>query len=89
MSIEVPLEYAEVATLAVAAALENDDQAVRHLLLSLPTDQALAAAEAVVLAMAEMLRTTFTAETMARLAAEARRVAREAADQEAQEGNTP
>ncbi|NED31969.1 hypothetical protein [Streptomyces sp. SID8499] len=52
----VPADFLEVASLAVAAALQDDSDAVRLLLASLPPEQTAAACEGAVLAMAALLR---------------------------------
>lgn len=81
MSIRLPMEYVEVATLAVAAALEDDDAAVCQLLHSLPPNQTAAGAEAAILAMAEMVRKSLTPEEVDACADAARKIARQVAQE--------
>ena len=73
---EVPAEFTEVAALAVASALQDDDQAVRQLLHSLPPEHRAAACEGALLTMAEMLRYCLSPESVTNAINGARQAAR-------------
>ncbi|MGW5210021.1 hypothetical protein ACWEQO_02065 [Streptomyces sp. NPDC004051] len=71
--------YLRTAALVTAAALRDDDQAVRLLLATLPPDQAAAACQGAVLAMAELVREAITPEAVARAVRDAQQLAQTAA----------
>lgn len=77
-------EYLRTAALITAAALRDDETAVRLLLHSLPPEQAAAACEGSVLAMAGLVREAVTPEAVQN----AVRAAQDLAQQAATEGKT-
>ena len=82
---DVPARYLRTAALVTAAALRDDDQAVRLLLGTLPPDEIKAACEGAVLAMAGLLAEFLPPDAIARAITDAQQLAQQAAT----ERNTP
>ncbi len=68
-------QYLRTAALVTAAALRGDDVAVRLLLRTLPPDEAAAACEGALIAMAGLVREAITPQAVQRAVAEAQQLA--------------
>ncbi|MES9523136.1 hypothetical protein [Streptomyces capoamus] len=77
--MSIPSQYVRTAALVTAAALRDDDLAVRLLLNTLPPEEIAATAEGAVLAMAGLVREAITPEAVQRAVAEAQALAHQAA----------